>query len=685
MEGTQKKQLFDNRLWIVFLAAFAVLFSVLFNQWGHVEYADQIVFFLAQIAFVLIPGMALVLLIGPPKDRVCLIVLSFLAGMGVTIGEYFLFYALGLQDCLVVPLAAVSALAVLAIWKKRERLQKTHLDHTSAWAVSALLAGMLLLVLFTACSLYNTPDLTGAPVYLYQDLAWNAGNVTAVANGMPVMDVHIDGLSFGYHFLANVYLAVFQNVLGLSSYTLFLRMLAVIQVLAYAGGLYLLFSRLFKNRWAAAGAAAVAAFVGNTVLQHMMWYAYATPLGLGFALAAAYCFFGYMKRMGTAKWTDGSFLLFLIFLALATGTKAPFAGGVLAGAGIVILMQLFRRKNVKNMLCAGVATLAVFGAVYVSLVYDTHAFNGLQFAFASGMWMAEPAYYTAALAALGTALPVAAIKLLTYPIYMVLNYPTIVAAVVLLIVSLVRHRGKHTKWKAFLLSGILAGFVMTSVTYQPGMSNLFFMEGVIPLSVFALFLVALDFCAAPSAKRAGRIAVSCVVALALAWSVCGTLASPAGSLKTSAAWIGARAGNGVAAPPYDSITPGEYEGMLWLKENTPNDAVFASDRQYFTDVGDLNNARYYYYTAFSERQCYLEGFNYVSTREADFEEIIDKRVTLLQEVYENDGQAVKRLAGEGVSYLTVSSLLHPDFVLDENLGEIVFRNEAITIYRLHEV
>jgi hypothetical protein len=126
----------------------------------------------------------------------------------------------------------------------------------------------------------------------------------------------------------------------------------------------------------------------------------------------------------------------------------------------------------------------------------------------------------------------------------------------------------------------------------------------------------------------------------------------------------------------------EYEGMVWLRDNTDKNAVFAADRFYNADTSDILNARYYNYTAFSERQCYLEGYEYIYTYDENFLSVVNGRIAVLNGVYSNDPDSLRRLIGEGVNYLVCSRRIHPDFVLDRSFGTSVFENEGMTIYRL---
>jgi hypothetical protein len=458
------------------------------------------------------------------------------------------------------------------------------------------------------------------------------------------------------------------------------KLLAVVQVVLFTGGLYLPFTLLFKNKWLCAAAAGAAALCVALTLQHMFWYASATPVAMGIAMAAAYYFIRFSKKMDTASIKDRDFLMFLLLMLVATGVKTLLAAGVIAGAGVLILAQIFyRKRNGKNMLLVGAALLLGVAGLYLGLVYGTHTFNDLQRAFAAPMWMgAAPAYYVKALEIFPQT-PDLLVKIMCYPVYLAENYLVLVVAGILLLAALGMRRAGYRRIRLFLLSGIVTGLAAASVLYQPGMSNLFFLEGTLPLCVFALCLAVKErmedkrqgapekwvFCAIVGAA----FAFQAVFNLHILWNDY-TNGLPAVS----------RTG---AVSQYDSITTGQYAGMLWLRDETPRDAVFATDRQHYTPTNILADGRYYYYTAFSERQCYAEGYNYISTHDPDFERVIDKRYNIMAGVYAGDPAAVERLIADGVDYLVATRFLHPDFVLDARYGAPVYENTDITIYRLN--
>ena len=58
----------------------------------------------------------------------------------------------------------------------------------------------------------------------------------------------------------------------------------------------------------------------------------------------------------------------------------------------------------------------------------------------------------------------------------------------------------------------------------------------------------------------------------------------------------------------------EYDALVWIAKNSPKDALVASEKFWTSDnqTDATSGARYFYYSAFSKRQIYLEGWAYSS-------------------------------------------------------------------------
>ena len=55
------------------------------------------------------------------------------------------------------------------------------------------------------------------------------------------------------------------------------------------------------------------------------------------------------------------------------------------------------------------------------------------------------------------------------------------------------------------------------------------------------------------------------------------------------------------------MTAGVYRGLIWIRDNTPVETVLAVNNYY---LWDQLTPRYFYYSAFSERSIFLEGWAY---------------------------------------------------------------------------
>jgi hypothetical protein len=670
-----KKSPLSNNLWMPVLAIFAVLFIIFANRLGNVGIGEQIRLLLSQIAFVLIPGMAIVLLINPPEDKLILVITSYLAGYALNIAFFFIFSAFGLAEQLIICMIPIAALSVFYIIKKRDLLIRMKTNHSGIWTLLILLILFLTFILFQSVANYNTPDFTGNnAAYIYQDLAWNTGNATAISNGLPIRDIHVEGLSLGYHYFVNTFAAMYKNILGVSSYLMYMKFMPVIQAFVFLGGFYLLFSTLTKNKWKLLFMIGTGIICSLLVLVHMFWFSYATAFGMGLMLAGAYYLLRFIRKIDTAKFFDRDFLLFLILLAAATGSKIMYAAPCLAGFTILSVIQIIRRRNTKNVFLSLVLMLSTFGAVYLSTSFGINGFNHFEFGFAQLIWE-KPVYL--ALHARYPGIYQGLLQLVAYAAYTIQYFFSLVAAVFILIVWLIRSKGREYHLKVFLLSAILCSYTAATILVQNGLSQLMFLNAAMPFCVYTIFYAG-NSIQKSTAKKRNKILYGLLILYIFVFGMADGVSSLYAQANQS---VMLRSDvSGVSAD--NVIYKDEYEGMMWLKENTDKDAVFAADRQYISDIRDDLHARYFNYTAISERQCYLEGYEYVYTYNKEFYSIIKDRIAILENVYNNNPKAVQRLRDDGVDYLVCSEKVNPDFILNEQFGTLVFENEGIMIYKL---
>ena len=125
----------------------------------------------------------------------------------------------------------------------------------------------------------------------------------------------------------------------------------------------------------------------------------------------------------------------------------------------------------------------------------------------------------------------------------------------------------------------------------------------------------------------------------------------------------------------DLVSSEVMDAYLWLRDNTPEDSIIAVDR--FTEALDYRNI-YFYCSAFSERQVFLEGYDYSDISE----ESIEAMLSINDKFFSEDKlEACTALDISGVDYLVVTESMHPDYETTCEYMELVFENEQVKIYK----
>ena len=141
----------------------------------------------------------------------------------------------------------------------------------------------------------------------------------------------------------------------------------------------------------------------------------------------------------------------------------------------------------------------------------------------------------------------------------------------------------------------------------------------------------------------------------------------------------------VEPPNPAELTAPEVRGLLWLRGHSPPKSVVATNNQSRLEAS--RDGRYFYYSALSQRQFLLEGYEYTNgflsprTREAEAE--LQQRLHLLDRIYRDGSAAAIEEAHRrfGVSYLLVDARFtdaaHP---FPSSAARLVFADRDLRIY-----
>lgn len=125
----------------------------------------------------------------------------------------------------------------------------------------------------------------------------------------------------------------------------------------------------------------------------------------------------------------------------------------------------------------------------------------------------------------------------------------------------------------------------------------------------------------------------------------------------------------------DYVSNDTMEAYFWLRDNTSYDSIIAVDR--LSEELDYRSI-YFYASAFAERQCYLEGYDYSDVTEAKVAEMLSTN----EDFYSDDVDVQQRALEENnIDYLVVTKQSHPEYKDSNPQLKSVFANADVIIYK----
>jgi hypothetical protein len=129
----------------------------------------------------------------------------------------------------------------------------------------------------------------------------------------------------------------------------------------------------------------------------------------------------------------------------------------------------------------------------------------------------------------------------------------------------------------------------------------------------------------------------------------------------------------------DLVSKDTLEAYLWLRDNTPEDSLVAVDR--FSEELDYRSI-YFYCSALSERQCYIEGYDY---SDIDAKQVEAKLAMNEKFFSKNEAEASAAMDMNGINYLVVTKQGHPDYSANCLKLSVAFKNDEVTIYKYSSI
>lgn len=612
-------------------------------------------------------------------------------GSGALVVLYAVSARLGVKLLLTaLPPAAVLVWGII-LWRTG-RLHKLHrpalgqlAKHQYALGYAALW-GLFSLLFALVISLANAhpASVASGEVLPTQDLLWNIGNAKSFALGFPPQDIRFFGVRLTYHYLTELLWGIFSLVSGLDAYDIIafyagpLAIAALLLALRTLGRFFYEGSErktaLFVLLLFFGGSVATVAnfgnggydVFGNTNFLHLVTNINSQATVLVFLS----CFLVLFGTMAKAKFDVPlrTLLVTVCVFVLVCFSKGPAAAIVTISFGIVMLLVLvFQKPHIGKALLLSAGVLGVFALVYTA-VYSSGASNSMVF----GLKTIQDSAAFHLLEHLSDALHLSYFGLLLIgivqyffmqPLQLVLYFGTLAKDV------------RRVFWlppvRLLAHGAVVGGIAAYYLFWHQSSSQAYFAL----ISIFFLNLLAVD--ALPTFQKhvATRWAVRVLGAVGCLTTVVLII-----SIGIKAADINTQYMAPAAQPAGWVATPADEQAMQWLRENTAQGSVFATNR---TDSapgkGDgISNL----YTAYSGRQAFMEGYTYALTNMGISQQLLAQRMQANAALFSagTDPQQVVQLCTQnGIAYLVFDADYPGDTTQLAALRQ-VYHAGTVTIY-----
>lgn len=592
--------------------------------------------------------------------------------------------------------AALGVAGAALLWERRRGLCPPAPGRGTAWLCAGALALMAFYCFVCAPHFARASVAAGGAVLPEHDFLWNVGNAKSFLLSFPPQDLRFSGYTLTYHYLSELLCAGLAMAAGADCYDVQGALLPLLGIAFTVSALWELGGVLYKGSRKRSAALLALTFLfgsaglwtetarGDRFLNLSGYHLLTNINGMGFALGLAAAFFAAAaalfaageagpeksaERPSFAARADGVrasasaetppqcaparpawlWALGSAAFALLCVAKGPIAGVAVLALLCAALARLLFARDVRRtapMLVWALALLAVFGAVY-----------GVLFSAGAGTSVAlrplgtlRETYFSTLLARAEAAAPRALwlvgplLALATAVCYAPAAVPLALAGGV----ADVRRIARLPGGQLMLYAGFLGGFLAFFLFWHESASQMYF--GF--LGLLCANALAVRHAGELARRRNARGSRWRRAAAALALVGLATTAFSAAALWRSAApvYAGLPCEDGVHLP----LTAEEEQAMAWLAENTPADALCATNRAHTGKALEgLSNA----YSGLSGRRFYMESFKYARTNLGVPEAELIRRVEEMQALFGDaisPAEAAALCREDGIDYVIYS-------------------------------
>ena len=666
----------------------------------HASAAGLLLFFAFTAFYVLLPGMLIVRLGGFSAGHASAdLLVSFFTGWVLVVFEYFITQATGPKIMLYALGPVLSALCICLIAAgRRGPLVIRRVSVADIPAAFYLFMALLMAYVFMFTQFqYLSPE-HAQNIYTSLDKTYQMSLIGSLSHGYPLVDPLVAGRVVHYHIFSQVLLAVPVMLFGMSPDFLVMSCTPYLTAALMGLSMYAMF-RCFCKRQERAGLYSLSfilanVFIGRSIsASYMFRMLFINENYAGFSaaclIASVIVLKVYFSQTGAGQKAASAALLTVLTMLL-TGIKAPL-GLVLAGGliGTFLLGIILRRVSFKEALIPTLFPSAGFFFVYQFLL-ALNGSNGVGgdsiFAFGKIVgvcfWKSS---VTDMLKGMGipSSLRLVIIMLIFLAAFFTAYALPFAVGYIRELILVVKGDKDYDFAKVTIYASALVGFIAMMLLRYSGHSQVYFGAATLvfaPLIVFWFFedkedITSKGVSALMTVSKVWFFAVLILTSATLAMCFRDTMPSVLKHADPASTYS-----------KYKSMSAEEYEAMKWIRENTPEDTLIATQMYKSTGGKDYSVENrwhhcHFLYAAYSVRNYYLEGSGYTFTdvEAEDRREMIKNTDRLYDPDNDSRGDDAREL---GVEYVVVTQKIYPTPDLSSADYEKVFSNKDIDIYKI---
>lgn len=611
-----------------------------------------------------IPGALVLSALKLYPDTFYRFILAFIIGIALDILIFILFSILDLR-ILIYFLLGITLLVYLGMAqpKKDWHLLTSSLQAlpVTYWVVLSFLSLLVLglIVMF----FYGPNQLPGAQAVVYHvDYPWHLGNIAEVLHHWYPQDPRLAGQAFHYHIFFYIYMAMLAFVSKVSLPLIYFRFYIIFFLYLLIGEAYFLASRWFQKRPAGVVHVIITLFLGTALLAwpHNVFLRnfFISPTFLLALLILFPLLLEISNGFKTFKMRQLVVILLLVFAV--SGAKGNFFPVIWAALLATVVYALLFKRRALPVVVIALSSLVVFSAVFI-LIFKGTGSEGiniipLEIVTTTALYQ----YLQSRLAAMNPL----CLPLLAAPLYLLLFYSFRLPALFSGLKNMLHQRREIELQQVFLLAVILAGCIPAYLLSYRGTSQYYFLF----VGWAALNLLTAGYLIELFTSKGQRI-LKIFMLILLLLSAGDTIVTLQYQAYSNQKHLSLR---------NKPVTPAIYQGLSYLRTESPPDAVIASYRSFWLNK---DNPRFYYYSAFAERRMLVEGWMYMRP---EYQDIGQQRYADMQILFYTRNQNVARdiIRRYGIDYILVDRSHKQKLRFKwESILQKVYGNEEIELYK----